>query len=207
MKLTKFTHSCVRLDDGDRTLVIDPGIWSEPGALLGADAVLITHEHVDHIDVLRLAGLGVPVFAPEGADLGPDDVVGRINVTRVERGNSFTTAGFSVAAVGGRHASIYGKKPGCPNLGYVVDGSVYHPGDSLHVPEHDIDTLLVPLHGSWLKTDAAIDFVKAVNPRHTIPIHDGQLNDRGLTSTGSWLAEETDNGFEYLAPRETLTLR
>ena len=29
MQLTKFTHSCVRLDDGDRRLVIDPGVFSE----------------------------------------------------------------------------------------------------------------------------------------------------------------------------------
>jgi L-ascorbate metabolism protein UlaG (beta-lactamase superfamily) len=206
MKLTKFTHSCVRLDDGDRTLVIDPGIWSEPGALLGADAVLITHEHVDHIDVLRLAGLGVPVFAPEGADIGPSGIARKIDLTRISAGEEFTAAGFNVAAVGGRHASIYGDKPGCPNVGYVVDGSVYHPGDSLHVPSNDVNTLLVPLHASWLKTDAAIDFVKAINPRHTVPIHDGQLNERGLNSTGGWLAEETDNGFHYLAPRETLNI-
>jgi L-ascorbate metabolism protein UlaG (beta-lactamase superfamily) len=67
MRITKFTHSCVRFERAGRVLVIDPGVWSEPGALIGADAVLVTHEHVDHIDVLRLAGLGVPVYAPTSA--------------------------------------------------------------------------------------------------------------------------------------------
>lgn len=63
-----YTHSCIRLEHDNRVLVIDPGIWSEPRALLGADAVLVTHEHVDHADVLRLAGLGVPVYAPAEAN-------------------------------------------------------------------------------------------------------------------------------------------
>ena len=30
MQLTKFTHACVRLDDGDRSLTIDPGAFSAP---------------------------------------------------------------------------------------------------------------------------------------------------------------------------------
>ena len=46
MLLTKFTHSCVRLEDGDRALVIDPGVFSEvEAALSGVNRVLITHEH------------------------------------------------------------------------------------------------------------------------------------------------------------------
>lgn len=202
MQLTKYTHSCVRLEDRGRSLVIDPGVWSEPGALVGADAVLITHEHIDHIDVLRLAGAGIPVFAPQEAEIGPLSVVRRMDLTRVVAGDRFTAAGFSVSAVGGRHAAVYGAEPGCTNLGYIVDGLVYHPGDSLHVPTENIDTLLAPLQASWLKTVETIEFIKATNPRHTIPIHDGQLNARGLSSTSAWLADETDNGYRYLTTRE-----
>ena len=52
MMLTKFTHSCVRLEKDGKVLVFDPGNFSETDlALAGADAVLITHEHPDHIDV------------------------------------------------------------------------------------------------------------------------------------------------------------
>ena len=41
MQLTKYTHSCVRIDDGDRALVIDPGMFSETAiALDDAHAVL-----------------------------------------------------------------------------------------------------------------------------------------------------------------------
>lgn len=55
MRLTKSGHACVRIDNGDRVLVIDPGTVTEPEALAGATAVLVTYEHDDHIDVGKLA--------------------------------------------------------------------------------------------------------------------------------------------------------
>ena len=69
MRITKYTHSCVRLA-GDGVLVIDPGEWSERSALDGADAVLITHEHPDHLDLAALTEAvernpGLRVYAHE----------------------------------------------------------------------------------------------------------------------------------------------
>jgi L-ascorbate metabolism protein UlaG (beta-lactamase superfamily) len=203
MRITKFTHSCVRLEDASRVLVIDPGVWSEAGALLGAGAVLVTHEHVDHIDTLRLAGIGVPVFVPEGADLPELARVRPFDVVRVSPGDEFEAAGFRVRAVGGEHAVVYGDRSSCVNLGYVVDGHAYHPGDSLHVPAAGVETLFVPLQASWLKTAEAIDFVRAVDPRRTVPIHEGQVNERGLDILNHHLAANTTNGYRYLAARES----
>ncbi len=54
MKLIKKSHACVRLEKDGRTLVLDPGAFSEEDAALGADAILVTHEHPDHFDELRL---------------------------------------------------------------------------------------------------------------------------------------------------------
>ena len=199
MRITKYTHACVRLEQDGRVLVIDPGTWSEPDALAGADAVLVTHEHADHIDVLRLAGLGVPVYAPADADIP------RLAVTGITPGAEFTAAGFRVRAVGGRHAVIYDGKPDCANVGYLVDGvdgAVYHPGDSVYVPDQPVETLLVPVQGSWLKMAEAIDFVTAIAPRRAFGIHDAQLNDRGLDSVNGWLAEQT-SGYRYLRPGES----
>ncbi|MEH0829761.1 MULTISPECIES: MBL fold metallo-hydrolase [unclassified Micromonospora] len=200
MRITKYTHACVRLERDGRVLVVDPGTWSEPAALAGADAVLVTHEHADHIDVLRLAGLGVPVFAPDGADL---PALSALPVTRVRAGQRFTAAGFAVTATGGRHATIHDGQPNCANLGYVVDDEVYHPGDSLHLPGQPVRTLLVPAHASWLKLTEAIDFARAVGAAATHPIHDAQVNDRGLASVNGWFAETVGEGYRYLAPGET----
>jgi L-ascorbate metabolism protein UlaG (beta-lactamase superfamily) len=200
MRLIKFTHSCVRLEADGRVLVIDPGIWSEPRALADADAVLITHEHVDHVDVLRLRGAGLPVFAPSSARLPG------VGATPVNAGDTFMVAGFELAAVGGSHARIYGDLPDCANLGYVVDGRLYHPGDALFVPRKPVDVVLVPLQASWLKTAEAIDFVNASASRLAIGIHDAQLNERGLSSTNGWLDEETRPEYRWLTTGSAIDL-
>jgi L-ascorbate metabolism protein UlaG (beta-lactamase superfamily) len=197
MRITKYTHACVRIEDEGRVLVIDPGEWSEPEALLGADAVLVTHEHRDHIETARIAEAGMPVFAPTGADITG------LDVTWVTVAQSFEAAGFRVRAVGSRHAFIYDGNPDCPNFGYVIDDRLYHPGDALFVPDQAIETLLVPAQGSWLKLVEAIDFVRAVNPSNAYPIHDAGLSERGLASANAWFAEVTDNGYRWLAPGET----
>src|SRR4051794_12864477 len=66
MRLRKLGHACVRLEQAGATLVIDPGSFSAPDALDNAHAVLITHEHVDHVvpdqvraAVQRTPGLGI----------------------------------------------------------------------------------------------------------------------------------------------------
>ena len=198
MRITKYTHACVRVEGSGGVLVIDPGTWSEPSALTGADAVLVTHEHEDHVDVRQLAGLDVPVYAPAGADIAG------VPFVPVSPGEAFTAAGFPVLAVGGRHSVIYDGYPDCPNLGYLVDAAVYHPGDSLHVPVEPVETLLIPAQGSWLKMAEAIDFLKAIDPRRVFPIHDGQLNAHGLDSVNGWLGEYAGDRYRYLAPGESL---
>jgi L-ascorbate metabolism protein UlaG (beta-lactamase superfamily) len=196
MRITKFIHSCVRVEVDGVVLIVDPGTWSEPHALTGCDAVLVTHEHADHIDELRLAGLGVPVYAPAGA------AISGVDFTSVTPGEDFTAAGISVRAVGGRHAKVYGTRPDCANVGYIIDDDLYHPGDALHVPDRPVQTLLVPLQASWLKTAEAIDFVRAVAPGRAFGIHDGQINQQGLASANSWLADET-SGYRWLKPGQS----
>lgn len=195
-RITRYTHACVRIQRDGAVLVIDPGIWSEPSALHDADAVLITHEHSDHIDVLRLAGLGVPVYAPAAARISGLDVI------RVTSGQSFTAAGFTVTAVGARHAPVYGDEPDCANHGYIIDGGIYHPGDALVVPDQQVQTLCVPLQASWLKTAEAISFLRAVRPQRAFGIHDAQINSRGRQAANSWLTGQSGHGYRYLAPGE-----
>jgi len=203
MRITKYTHACVRVEHEGRVLVIDPGIWSEPHALRDADAVLVTHMHADHIDPLRLIGLGVEVFAPVDAEIPVMSGDRQLAVTGVASGQEFTAAGFRVRATGGRHAFIYNGQPDCANLGYVVEDSLYHPGDSLDVPDQPVETLLVPAQASWLKMTEAVDFVRAVKPERTFAIHDAQVNERGLGSINAWFEGQTDAGYRWLAPGET----
>jgi L-ascorbate metabolism protein UlaG (beta-lactamase superfamily) len=201
--ITKYTHACVRLEEGGRTLVIDPGIWTEPQALIGADAVLVTHEHIDHIDVLRLAGLRLPVYAPAQATLSGLEHTRGLDLIRVATGDTFEAAGFSIQAVGGAHAIVYGDRSPCANLGYLVDG-LYHPGDALHVPDTAVEVLCVPAQASWLKLAEAVDFVNAVRPARALAIHDAQVNERGLSGINHWLGRGTTASYQYVRPGESL---
>ncbi|MEV4516685.1 MBL fold metallo-hydrolase [Dactylosporangium sp. NPDC049525] len=186
MRLTKYGHACVRLDDGDRALVIDPGVYSEPAALSGATAVLVTHEHADHVDVAALAA--ARAADPALTVYTHAALAGELGAVAVEVGDTFTAAGFTVRVVGGVHAEIIDGLPGCPNVGFVVEG-VYHPGDALFVPAEPVDTLLVPASGPWVKLGEVIEFARRIGPARAFPIHDVNLSVHGLESFDGWLAE------------------
>lgn len=213
MRLTKFTHACVRLDDGDRTLVIDPGTFSECDvALAGADGVLITHEHFDHVDAdaLRAAAQSQPglrVWAPASVASGLDDLGDR--VTTVGPDQSFEAAGFGVRTFGGQHALIHPTLAVVPNVGYLVDDAVYHPGDSFIVPTAPVDTLLLPLHAPWSKTAEVVDFMISVRARQTVQVHDALLSDTGRGGVEAHverLAGRYGTTFTHLDPLEYLDL-
>ena len=87
MRITKFGHACVRLETGDHTIVLDPGGFTEPEAVDGATAVLITHEHADHYSPDHLRRTDAPIHtigavAAKIRDEAPD-VAERVTV--VER--------------------------------------------------------------------------------------------------------------------------
>ncbi|MTD53136.1 MBL fold metallo-hydrolase [Amycolatopsis pithecellobii] len=198
MHITKFTHACVRVEHAGGVLVIDPGEWTEPEAVAGADAVLITHEHFDHIDTRHLTALDVPVYAPAGADIPGVEVIG------VSGGDVFVAAGCPVTAIGSEHATVHAGQPSCAHTGYLVADALYHPGDSLQLPERPVQTLLLPVHASWLKLAEAIDFVTRVQPEVSLAIHDAMVNERALSSTEGWLTKVTDGRYRWISPGETL---
>lgn len=183
MQVTKYTHSCVRLEHDGGVLVVDPGVYSEPEALDGVDAVLITHEHPDHVNVEALTRAldrrPVPVHGPASLAGALGDAAEALTV--VVPGESFTAAGVAVRAYGGQHAVIHPDIPVVQNLGYVFNDVVYHPGDSLVVPDDiQVDTLFAPIHAPWSKFSEVVDFIRAVAPRRAFALHDGLLNDRGF---------------------------
>jgi L-ascorbate metabolism protein UlaG (beta-lactamase superfamily) len=212
MRLTHLGHACVRLEDGGRTLVIDPGGFSAPDALDGADAVLVTHEHPDHVVPMRLA---------EAAAANPDlrvftnagvaGVLGKIagQVTVVATGDAFDAAGFGVSVHGAEHAVIHPEVPGIPNTGFLIDGEVFHPGDALTVPDVAVGTLLLPAAAPWSKISEVIDYARAVAAPRSFPIHDGILSDAGKGLVDAFLTGQripVPSGYRRLAPGESADL-
>ncbi|MET9257671.1 MBL fold metallo-hydrolase [Streptomyces sp. NPDC003717] len=202
VRLTKYAHACVTLTDGDRTLLIDPGAFTPNAAelLAAADAVLVTHEHFDHIDenalraeLAKRPDLTVHTTAEVAAKLGEQAVA-------VTAGDRFQAAGFDVAVHGEQHALIHADIPQVQNVGFLVADRVFHPGDSYHVPDTAVETLLVPTSGPWTKFGEAADFVRAVRPGRTLQIHELMLSELGQNSAAMFLGKDGLTG----VPLETL---
>ncbi|MFK0191675.1 MBL fold metallo-hydrolase [Kitasatospora sp. NPDC090308] len=217
MRLTKYAHACVRIDspDGERSVLIDPGCWTEPEAFHGVRAVLYTHAHADHLDegllaAARAADPGLEVYThPElAAELAGHPALAGLPPTAVRAGEGFEAGGFAVRAVGGRHAQVIDEYPDCANLGYLVEG-VYHPGDALHVPHgpgEDVRALLLPASGPWLSLREAIEMVRAIRPERTFPIHDANLSAIGAENFDGWLGGEAATRYARIALRESAVL-
>jgi L-ascorbate metabolism protein UlaG (beta-lactamase superfamily) len=212
MELTKHGHACVVLSDGDRSLVIDPGAFTDPAALQGASAVLITHEHLDHFEPKRLkaaldAHPALEVWTNTSVARQLEGLGGRLHV--VGNGDAVSVAGFDVHVHGELHAEIHHDIPRIANIGFLVDGRVFHPGDALTVPDEPVATLLLPLHAPWSRTADLIDYVRAVHADQAFAVHDGLLNETGLGVVAGLLGERgpgTPTPFSRLAPGDTTEL-
>jgi L-ascorbate metabolism protein UlaG (beta-lactamase superfamily) len=188
MELTKHAHACVTLDEGGRHLLIDPG-----ELVANTDTVLITHEHFDHFDEAVIAK--ALDARPELRVYGPGAVVDRWSaragqVVAVAEGDRFTAAGFDVAVHGDLHARIHQDIPLVANVGYLVEGRVYHPGDAYHVPSAPVRTLLLPTSGPWTQVAQAVDYVRAVGPEQLLQIHEVMLSDLGQQAMARFLGPD-----------------
>jgi L-ascorbate metabolism protein UlaG (beta-lactamase superfamily) len=212
MKLTKHGHACVVLSEGNQRIVIDPGGFTDPRALAGATAVLVTHEHFDHFDPEKLraaldADPALEVWTNGSVAGQLDGLGGRVHV--VGPGDTFAVAGTEVQVHGELHAEIHPEIPRIPNVGFLVGGQVFHPGDALTVPDEPVPVLLLPLHAPWSKISEVIDYVRAVHADRAYAVHDGLLNDTGLAVVGGLLGARgpgTPTPYSRLAPGESVEL-
>ena len=145
MRITRYGHSCLLVEQGDARVLLDPGVFSTGFERLeGLTAVLVTHQHPDHLDVERLRPLlaanpDARLHLDEGsAGEHPDlDAV-------VVRAGDVLDLGVEVTVHGAQHAVIHEDVPRIPNVGYLVGGRFFTPGDALTVPDADVEVLGLP---------------------------------------------------------------
>jgi len=165
-------------------VVVDPGGWSEREAVDGASAVLVTHEHPDHLDPDNLRATDAPVYtigavAKQIAEQAPD-VAERVTVVKP---GDVLDLGIPVTVVGEKHAVIHPELQHFDNSGYLleVEGRrIFHPGDAFTEQPEALDLLLLPVHAPWNKVSEVIDYARGVGAPLSVAIHDGLLNERGL---------------------------
>jgi L-ascorbate metabolism protein UlaG (beta-lactamase superfamily) len=210
MRLTKYGHACVAVEKDGRRIVLDPGGLTPQDAAAGAEAILITHEHFDHFSerAVRAACArepGIRVFTCAAVAAQLDGLGAALHV--VGEGDAIEVAGFGVQVHGQWHAAIHPDIPRITNIGFLLDGSLFHPGDALTVPGSAVRTLLLPVHAPWSRTGQLIDWVREVAPQQTLAIHDGALNEVGIAVVGGLLGENgpgTGASYTRLTPGESL---
>lgn len=190
MQLTHFGHSCLLAtfasDSGGTSILFDPGNFSHGfEGISGLSAILITHQHPDHVDVERLPAL---LDANPGAALYADpqtaaQLGGPWQAVNV--GDELSVGHLTIRGTGGRHAVIHPEIPIIDNISYLVgDGDhparLMHPGDALFIPGEDVDVLAVPAAAPWMKVSEAVEYLRAVRPAKAVPIHQAVVSSEGL---------------------------
>jgi L-ascorbate metabolism protein UlaG (beta-lactamase superfamily) len=212
MRVTKFEHATLTLTDRGSTLIIDPGTFTTPLVdLEQVVGVVITHEHPDHwtpdhLDRIRKAYPGVPIYGPDGvvkAAAGYD-------VIAVHPGDSLDLDPFRLKFFGGTHAVIHKTIPTVDNVGVLVNDEFYYPGDSYAEPDGaKVKLLAAPVGAPWLKIGDAMDFVLAVAPRQAFGTHDMTLSKAGRDmgrARLTWAVEQDGGEFLEIDPGESTDL-
>ncbi len=207
-RLAYVGHGTVLVEQAGARILTDPLLRRHMGPLLrrgplpgeavksSLDAILITHLHIDHLDIrsLRLLDRAVPVLVPaHGASL-----VRRQGFTSVEPlapGDVTEVAGLRVEATPAYHGGKrYPVTRAGHAVGYVIgaEPAVYYAGDTGLFPgmaefAERVDVALLPISG-WgvtlpddhLNPLTAAKALAALRPRVAVPVHYGVYYPPGM---------------------------
>ena len=207
-RMTYVGHATVLLDMGGVRLLTDPVLRTRvghlrrqgpaPDAPRNLDAVLISHMHLDHLDLpsLRLLDPGARIVAPRGAG----DFLrrhGHPEVTELAAGESTSVGAARITATPALHDSRRrpGGSPVAEPVGFRIDAGghrTYFAGDTdlfdgMADLGGDLDLALLPVWG-WgptlgpghLDPAGAARATALLQPRVAVPIHWGCLFPLGM---------------------------
>jgi L-ascorbate metabolism protein UlaG (beta-lactamase superfamily) len=211
VQLTRFGHAAVLVEIAGRRILVDPGAFSsdEVFALDGLDAIVVTHQHADHLDQTRIGNL---------LDRNPDALLRSDPETAslVEAftghtdGDSVTLGEVTLRGIGTTHAEILPTIPRVTNTGVLISApdepSLFHPGDSYASAPENVDILAAPLWAPWAKISETVGFIQRVSPRAFFPVHDAGI--APLAYGIYWNHASTHGGVEdarRLGPADTAT--
>lgn len=188
MKITKYGHCCLLIEENGVRVLTDPGSYTTTqNQIMNIDVVLITHEHADHLhigsvkEILKNNPEVLIVTNTSVNELLKKENI--LNTKIVEDGESFEYKGIKLSGYGNTHALIHEEWAKVQNTGYMIGERLYYPADAFHNPKVPIEILALPVAGPWMKISDAIDFAIEINPKKYFAVHDGGLNEYGLSPT------------------------
>lgn len=203
MRITHLGHACLLVEIADRRILIDPGAFA--GGFLGVrdlDAILITHQHPDHLDRVRLPELvrangEVPIWC----DPQSVAVLKEIGIeARAHDGSAVSLGEVTIQPVGQMHALIHEDIPRIANVGVRLSAegepTFFHPGDALDAEPGEVDVLAFPLNAPWQASREMTGFLRRLAAPHAVPMHDALLSSTGrnlyLSQAGDLGCPETE---------------
>jgi len=185
MKITKFGHCCLLIEENGVKILTDPGIYStQQSNVENINFILITHEHSDHVHVDSLKELlknnpqaKIITNKSVGILLEKDNIIFSV----VEAGQNFNTNSILIEGFGKDHALMHTSICPIQNTGYFIANKFFYPGDSFTNPGKQVEILALPVAGPWMRLLEAIDYALVVNPKICFPVHEGILKSPGST--------------------------
>jgi L-ascorbate metabolism protein UlaG (beta-lactamase superfamily) len=180
MKITKLGHCCLLIETDGARILTDPGKFSSgQNALTDLDAVLITHEHADHLHVESLKEV---IKNNPNTKIITNTAVGKqldkagIPYSVIEGRATSDIKGVALEAFDAKHEEIYEEVGQVQNTGYFIANKLFYPGDAYADPERPVEILALPVAGPWCRLPDAIRYALRIKPVKAFPVHDGNLN-------------------------------
>ncbi len=139
---------------------------------LKCDAVICTHNHLDHIDIDSIPQMNknINFFAPSNCEETLNEL-GVIKYNRFDEGVTYEIGDFKITAVFADHS--------VPAIGAVVEYSgekLYFSGDTLYNEKLkciECDYMFICINGKLgnMNVDEAIKLTNEINPKLAIPNH------------------------------------
>lgn len=181
MKITKFVHSCVLVENNNEAVLFDPGVYSYDSPVLNIsnfptiNYVVITHEHADHfhmpfVEKLIKHSPNLVIVTTKGVAA---QLEGRVSV--VVKTESFAEFKYFNSP----HENIP-TGPAPKNTGVHYAETFSHPGDS-HSFNESNRILAMPMTAPWGSMTNAVKKIIELKPEVVLPIHDWHWRSEALS--------------------------